>query len=66
MDTSWGYWWGGKKLCLILLLDDHSRYILHARFVESDTAEANMRMIKEVVQQYGVFKVLYTDNASFC
>ena len=65
MDTSWGYWWGGKKLCLILLLDDHSRYILHARFVESDTAEANMRMIKEVVQQYGVFKVLYTDNASF-
>jgi putative transposase len=65
MDTSWGYWLDRKKVCLILLLDDYSRYILHARFVEHDTAAANMRMIKETVERYGLFRILYTDNASF-
>jgi putative transposase len=65
MDTTWGYWWRGQRLCLILLLDDHSRYILHAELTESDTAAANMRIIKETVTRYGAFRVLYTDNASF-
>jgi transposase InsO family protein len=65
MDTTWGYWWWGKRLCLILLLDDHSRYILHAKFVLHDTMEANMNMIRETVEKYGTFKLLYTDNASF-
>lgn len=65
MDTTWGYWWNGKKLCIILLLDDHSRYILHAKFVLHDTMEANMNMIRETVEKYGTFKLLYTDNASF-
>ena len=65
MDTTWGYWWYGKKLCLILLLDDHSRYILHAKFVLHDSMEANMNMIRETVEKYGTFKLLYTDNASF-
>lgn len=65
MDTTWGYWLNGQKICLILLLDDYSRYILHAKFVRSDSATENMIMIKEVVAQYGVFKLLYTDNASF-
>src|SRR5258708_29088819 len=36
MDTSWGYWLRGRKIFLILLLDDYSRYILHACFVEHD------------------------------
>lgn len=65
MDTTWGYWWGSTKLCLILLLDDHSRYILHAKFVEHDTASENMSMIRETVEKYGLPRVLYTDNASF-
>jgi transposase InsO family protein len=65
MDTTWGYWWEGKKLCLILLLDDYSRLVLHAKFVLHDTAEANMNMIRETVEKYGTFKLLYTDNASF-
>ena len=65
MDTTWGYWWNGKRLCLVLLLDDYSRYILHARFVLSDSADANMQMIRETVGKYGIFKLLYTDNASF-
>lgn len=65
MDTTWGYWLDGKRLCLILLLDDYSRYILHARFVLHDTADANMAMIRETVEKYGTFRLLYTDNASF-
>lgn len=65
MDTSWGYWLNGQRIYLILLLDDHSRYILHAKFVKHDSAAENMKMIRETVEKYGVFKLLYTDNASF-
>lgn len=65
MDTTWGYWLNGRRLCLILLLDDHSRYILSAKFFLSDTAAANMEMIWQTVEKYGSFRLLYTDNASF-
>lgn len=65
LDTTWGYWLGGERLCLILLLDDYSRYILAAEFFWEDSAYNNMTMIRDVVQDYGVFRLLYTDNASF-
>jgi putative transposase len=65
MDTTWGYWWKGQKVCLILILDDHSRYILHWKWAEHDTAAANMGLIKELVSRYGRPRILYTDNASF-
>src|SRR3989344_1671354 len=65
MDTTWGYWLNGERLCLILLLDDHSRYILAAEFFYEDSAYNNMWMIRDVVTDYGVFKLLFTDNASF-
>lgn len=65
LDTTWGYWLGGERLCLILLLDDASRYILAAEFFWEDSAYNNMLMIRDVVQDYGVFRLLYTDNASF-
>ena len=65
MDTSWGYWLHGERLNLILLLDDCSRYILAAEFFWQDSAYNNMLMIREVVQDYGKFRLLYTDNASF-
>ncbi|MEK6725558.1 MAG: DDE-type integrase/transposase/recombinase [Deltaproteobacteria bacterium] len=65
MDTTWGYWVNGQRINLILLLDDHSRYIMAAEFFWEDSAYNNMQMIRDVVQDYGRFKVLYTDNASF-
>ena len=65
MDTSWGYWINGERINLILLLDDYSRYILAAEFFWEDSAYNNMQMIADVVRDYGCFKVLYTDNASF-
>lgn len=63
MDTTWGYWLGERKLYLILLLDDHSRSILAARFFLEETLWHNMAMVREVVETHGLFKVLYTDNA---
>lgn len=65
MDTTWGYWWKGQRLCLTVLLDDYSRYIISARFSLSDTAWHNMKLIRDTVEKYGSFKLLYTDNASF-
>lgn len=65
LDTTWGYWLDGKRLNLILLLDDYSRYILAAEFFWEDSAYNNMLMIRKVAEDYGGFKVLYTDNASF-
>jgi transposase InsO family protein len=65
MDTTWGYWWKDQRLCLTVLLDDYSRYILSARFSLSDTAWHNMKLIRDTVEKYGSFRLLYTDNASF-
>jgi putative transposase len=65
MDTSWGYWLGDRKLYLILLLDDHSRMILHGQFFFEETLWHNMTMIRETIEKHGIFKVLYTDNASW-
>jgi len=65
MDTTWGYWWKGQRLCLTVLLDDYSRYIIAARFSLSDSAWHNMKLIRDTVDKYGSFKLLYTDNASF-
>lgn len=65
MDTTWGYWLGGRRICLILLLDDYSRYILSAEFFFEDSAANNMRLLMETVDLYGTFNLLYTDNASF-
>lgn len=65
LDTSVGFWLNGERICLILLLDDYSRYILAAEFFWVDSAYNNMRMIRNVIVDYGCFRLLYTDNASF-
>lgn len=66
MDTSTHEWIPGigKKIKLILMIDDYSRKPLGARFVESDTTWENMLLLREVVEKYGVFDALYTDNDS--
>lgn len=65
MDTTWGYWLGNKRLYLTILLDDHSRYLLTARWALQETLWHNMLLIRETMEKYGCFKVLYTDNASW-
>lgn len=65
MDTTWGYWLNGKRINLTVIIDDHSRYILHAGFTYHDTALWNMNIIRSMVEKYGLPRLLYTDNASF-
>jgi len=65
MDTSWGYWLGGRKIYMSVLLDDYSRYILKGEFSFHDGLAHSLRMIRETVKQYGRFRLLYTDNASW-
>jgi len=66
MDTSRHRWIPDDPTfySLILLLDDHSRAILYARLVPSDTLEANFQAIERVLKRYGLFHTLYTDNDS--
>jgi transposase InsO family protein len=66
MDTSQHKWLSTSKrdLYLVLMLDDHSRAILAARIFEHDTTWNNMLLIREAVEKYGLFEVLYTDNDS--
>lgn len=55
---------GYKRVYLILTLDDYSRRILDGRFFLSDSVYNNMLVLREAVEKYGLFKMLYTDNAS--
>ena len=66
MDSSQHKWLPGSKkyFYLVLLLDDHSRAILAARIFEHDSTWNNMLVIREAIKKYGLFEVLYTDNAS--
>lgn len=65
MDTSsFNHLCGYKKLYLILTLDDHSRRILAARFHLSDSVYNNMLVLREAIERYGLFRMLYTDNDS--
>lgn len=64
MDTTMGYWLGGGQTKLVLILDDYSRAILAWRWVAHDTVWENMRLIRQIIEQYGLPAVLYTDNDS--
>ena len=65
MDTSpFSGLCGYKRVYLILNLDDHSRMILAGRFFLSDSVYNNMLILRETIERYGIFKMVYTDNAS--
>lgn len=65
LDTTEGAWLAGyRRVYLILLIDDFSRKIVGARFVSSDSTWNNMLVIREVLEEYGKPKAIYTDNSS--
>ncbi|MDI6840771.1 MAG: hypothetical protein QMD71_08000, partial [bacterium] len=66
MDTSWHKWLPDidQYFGLILIIDDHSRKFLAGKLVEGDTTWENMLALRRVVEKYGVFRALYTDNDS--
>ena len=62
MDGSTHRWFGDKKSCLIAMIDDANSDI-HAEFFPSETTEGCMKVMRSVVEKYGVFKTLYVDRA---
>jgi len=64
-DTSNHDWLEGRgeRLYLIAMIDDATSR-LHARFVESDSTEENMRTLWSYLEKYGRPLAFYTDKAS--
>lgn len=51
----------GTKWVLITSLDDHSRCLLYAQFVEQESSWAHIQALQSVVTKYGVPLAYYTD-----
>jgi len=65
MDTMEGCWLEGyRRTKLILILDDYSRAILGFKWTSNDTAWENMLVLREIIERYGIPKMIYTDNDS--
>jgi len=62
MDGSTHRWFGGKKSCLIAMIDDANSDI-HAEFFPSETTTGCLKVMRSVIEQHGVFKTLYVDRA---
>ena len=64
-DSSIHQWWPGqKKQTLILTEDDHSRKLVAARFVTSDTTWGHFGHFRAAFERYGVPATIYTDALS--
>src|SRR3989304_3381607 len=64
MDSSEHEWLGGRSIWLIATIDDATGEVPYALFVDSDSAENNMRVIKKMIEKRGIPVALYTDGAS--
>ena len=62
MDGSPHRWFGDKKSCLIAIIDDATSEI-HAEFFKSETTVGCLKVMRDYIEQKGVFKALYVDKA---
>ena len=51
-----------EKWTLITSLDDHSRMLLYADFVETETSWAHIQAAQSLMQTFGVPQRYYVDN----
>ena len=63
MDGSPHRWFGPKKTCLVIAIDDATSEILYGEFSPTETTFACMNVIKKVLTNHGVFQLLYVDKA---
>lgn len=63
LDGSPHRWFGMRKTCLVLIIDDATSDPLYGEFSPTETTFACMNVIKKVLQLHGVFQILYTDRA---
>jgi hypothetical protein len=63
MDGSYHRWFGRNESCLIAAMDDATSEILWAEFCDSETTIDCLRVLKRVVEERGIFRALYVDQA---
>ena len=63
MDTSIHAWTRDKKFCLVSAIDDATGKVVGARFFETDTTLGNMRVIRDILENYGLPMAFYTDRS---
>ncbi len=64
MDSSEHKWLVENTNWLIATIDDATGEVPYALFVDSDSTENNMRVIKRLIEKKGIPVALYTDGAS--
>jgi transposase len=64
MDSSGHQWLGRSSIWLIATIDDATGEVPYALFVDTDSTENNMRVIKKLAETKGIPMSLYTDGAS--
>ena len=63
MDGSTHRWFADRETCLIAAVDDATSLVVGAEFFEGETTFGCLKVLSEVVTNYGVFRGLYTDHA---
>lgn len=64
IDGSHHRWiFGHKPFCLTAAIDDATGKILGAKFSLTETTFAAMDTVEQIIDQYGVFQMLYSDKA---
>jgi len=64
MDSSEHQWLSQSSIWLIATIDDATGEVPYALFVDSDSTENNMGVIKKLIELKGIPVALYTDGAS--
>ncbi len=62
MDGSTHKWFGDSKSCLIATIDDADGEVF-GKFFPSETSFGCLQVLKEVIKERGIFKMLYVDRA---
>jgi hypothetical protein len=64
-DSSPHQWWPGEKLqILALTIDDATRFIVGAGFIEAETTFAHLAHVREIFLTHGLPNDFYTDGLS--
>jgi len=65
MDGSHHEWNGQDKWCLIAMIDDATSKVPAARFFDSETTIACMKVLRECIEKKGIPEIIYTDGAGW-
>jgi len=65
MDTTIGAWLEGyRRVCVVTILDDHSRVVVACRVFPTDSTYHTLLTLRQAMERYGRPRILYTDNDS--